>query len=82
MKFEVGSHIRVLPKKPNGEDHPHAGKTGVITELLGVFVTGPGWAARAMVKIDAGFPEAGNFMVVGFGSMELLDGGDECVAAC
>lgn len=48
--FKVGDHVRVLPKKPNGEDHPMAGTEGVVRETLGVLLTGPGWAARAMVR--------------------------------
>lgn len=70
--FKVGDHVRVLPKKPNGEDHPMAGTEGVVRETLGVLLTGPGWAARAMVTIDAGFEQAGNIMIVGFGSLEKI----------
>jgi hypothetical protein len=34
--------------------HPHAGKTGVITEFLGVRLRGEDWPARAMVRLDDG----------------------------
>jgi hypothetical protein len=79
--MKVGDHVRVTTKmsypsdegsyssRPFGK-HPHAGKTGIITELLGVRLTGPDWPPRAMVKIDAGQPEAGNFMVV---SLKFLE---------
>jgi len=53
-----------------GELHPHSGKTGIITELLGVRLSGPGWKPRAMIKIDEGCEHAGNTMIV---SLEYLE---------
>jgi hypothetical protein len=77
-----GDHVRVTTKlvelhgkvEPDDGDtlrpHPHAGKTGIITELLGVRLTGPGWKPRAMVRIDVGQEDAGNFMVVSLKYLE------------
>ena len=71
--LSVGGRVRVTTElvEINGSTrhHPHAGKTGVVSELLGVRLTGPDWKPRAMVKIDAG-EDAGNFMVV---SLEFLE---------
>jgi hypothetical protein len=50
--------------------HPHAGKTGIITELLGVRLTGPGWPPRAMIRIDVGYKDAGNIMIVSLKYLE------------
>jgi hypothetical protein len=79
---KVGDHVRVttklveLPNKVTPDDgdelqlHPQAGKTGVITELLGVRLTGSDWKPRAMVRIDAGQQDAGNIMIV---SLQFLE---------
>jgi hypothetical protein len=42
----VGAHVRIT-----GESHPHSGKTGVVTEMLGVFTIGP---PRCVIKLDDG----------------------------
>ena len=70
--MKVGDHVRVTTKlsRPFGK-HPHAGKTGIIIELIGVHLTGPFWP-RAMVKIDVGHPDAGNTMVVSLKYLELM----------
>jgi hypothetical protein len=72
MIIKVGDRVRVGPEKPNGEPHPQAGKTGVVRELMGVLLTGPGWPPRAQVTIDAGFPDAGNIMIVSVVCLEKI----------
>lgn len=62
-----GDHVRVLPTKPNGEPHPHAGKTGVVFEVMALFPP-----AKAQVKIDEGHEQAGNIMVVSLSSLEKI----------
>lgn len=52
--------------------HPHAGKIGIITELLGVRIAIG--KPRAMVRIDPGFEHAGNIMIVGLEYLEEVDG--------
>lgn len=56
--IRVSSRVRVTSEdvqiKGDWKKHPHAGKTGVVTELLGVVLTGPDWPARAMVRLDDG----------------------------
>lgn len=66
--MQVGDRVRVLPTKPDGNPHPHAGKTGRLLELMLLF--GP---ARAQVKIDQGCEHAGNIMVVSVDSLERID---------
>lgn len=56
----------------NIRPHPQAGKTGIITELLGVRVAIG--KPRAMVRIDPGFEHAGNTMIVGLEYLEEVDG--------
>lgn len=55
--------------------HPHAGKTGIITELLGVRIAIG--KPRAMVRIDKGFEHAGNTMIVSLEYLEEIDGSTE-----
>ena len=65
--------VRVIATKPDGKTpHPHAGKTGVVTQLMGVYLTGPNWSPRAQVRIDAGFPDEGNIMIVSIACLERL----------
>ncbi len=45
VPFLVGDHVRVI-----GDRHPHFGKEGRITEILGVLV--PIGNPRAMIKLD------------------------------
>ena len=51
-----GDHIRVTATKPDGEPHPHAGKTGVITEA---WIT----VNRLTVRVDPGIEPQG-FIVI------------------
>ncbi len=56
-KFRVGDHVRVretavAPYDVPGFKHPHAGKTGCVTEILGVLVRIG--QPRALVKLDDG----------------------------
>jgi hypothetical protein len=71
-EIRLGSHVRVLPAKPDGSPHPHAGKTGKVTEFLGVVLTGEDWPARAMVKIDEGCERAGHTMIVTLPCLERI----------
>jgi hypothetical protein len=75
--MKEGDHVRVLTKPvfipsrtANPAPHPHAGKTGIITELLGVRVAIG--QPRAMVKIDEGQEHAGNIMIVALEFLELV----------
>lgn len=61
--------VRVLPTKPDGTPHPHAGKTGRVLEVMGL-VLGP---PRVQVKIDDGLMHAGNIMIVSLGSIEKIE---------
>lgn len=74
MTFKKGDRVRVTTKLvelPNrdllqhvGLDrHPHAGKTGVILDFDGLFIAKPN-GPTAHIKIDAGFADAGNIMIV------------------
>lgn len=70
-----GSRVRVLPAKPDGTPHPHAGFEGYVAEFLGVNQASPG-SARALIRILDG-PEparkiAGNFISVNLISLEKL----------
>jgi hypothetical protein len=62
---------RLIGVEPTGEQkgHPHAGKTGTITELLGVRLTGIGWMPRAMVRLDG---EAGAIAIVTLQYLDLV----------
>lgn len=51
-----GSRIRVKLFKPNGEPHPHAGKTGTVTEAW-IFDD------RLTVLVDLGFEPQG-FIII------------------
>lgn len=69
----VGAHVRVIHTKPDGKTpHPHAGKTGAVIELMGVYLTGPDWNPRAQVRIDQGQEQAGNVMVVSLTCLERI----------
>jgi hypothetical protein len=61
------SRVRVLATKPDGSPHPHAGKTGVVLEVMSLFDP-----PKAQVKIDPGFEMAGNIMVVSLSSLEKI----------
>jgi hypothetical protein len=50
-RLEPGHHVKVGPTKPNGDPHPHAGKTGTITKL-------EDWAT-ALVRVDPGIEPQG-----------------------
>ena len=69
-RFYAGNRVRVGPAKPDGTPHPHAGKTGVILEIMGLFLELQ--RPRAQVRIDPGFPDAGNIMVVSLSCLERL----------
>lgn len=49
--IKVGARVRIADVLGK---HPHNGKTGIVTELLGVHLTGPNWPPRAFVKLDDG----------------------------
>ena len=73
--MKIGDHVRVTSKLLQFAEsadklvpHPHAGKTGVVTEVLGVYVRIS--RPRAVVRIDDGQQDAGNFMVV---SLDFLE---------
>jgi len=54
LTLKVRGRVRVTGEFIASMDstHPHAGKTGVITEFLGVRLRAPDWPARAMVRLD------------------------------
>jgi hypothetical protein len=62
--FKKGDHVRIRPTKPNGEPHPHAGKTGTVTEAWII-------ADRLTVKVDAGIEPQG-YIIVSRGSAEKI----------
>ena len=66
---KVGMRVRVMAAKPNGEDHPHAGKTGTITHIH--YVLGP--LPTAHVLIDEGFEQAGTLAVVSLICLEAIE---------
>jgi hypothetical protein len=52
MIYSEGAHVRVTDeRREDGSNHPFIGKTGIITELLGVRLTGPNWPPRAMAMV-------------------------------
>lgn len=56
LTLKVRGHVRITDEFINSMNckHPHAGKTGVITEFLGVRLRAADWPARAMVHLDDG----------------------------
>jgi hypothetical protein len=72
VSFKKGTRVRIGPLKPNGEAHPHAGKTGVVIELMGVFLSGPDWPPRAQVKLDGDQPQGGHIAIVSLVCLEKL----------
>jgi ribosomal protein L21E len=62
--FKNGDHVRIKTTKPNGEPHPHAGKTGVVTEA---WIT----ANRLTVRVDPGIKPQG-FIIISRESAEKL----------
>jgi hypothetical protein len=56
LTLKVRGRVRVTDEFITAMDskHPHAGKTGTITEFLGVRLTGADWPARAMVHLEDG----------------------------
>jgi hypothetical protein len=66
--FKLGDHVRV--KAFRGiQPHPHAGKTGSVYELLGLYVQAG--EPRAMIKLDPGIEPEG-FIVVSFPCLEII----------
>ncbi len=59
-----GQRVRV-----KGDEHPHHGRIGTVTEVLGVLVK-IGGNPRAMIRLDDGGPNSGNFIVV---SLKFLE---------
>lgn len=66
--FKLGTHVRIGPSKPDGAPHPHAGKTGVIEEIMGIH-TGL-FTPRAHVRVDPGIEPQG-IIVVSLQCLEL-----------
>jgi hypothetical protein len=56
LTLKVRGHVRVTGEfiASMNSAHPQAGKTGVITEFLGVRLRASDWPARAMVRLDDG----------------------------
>jgi hypothetical protein len=68
--FRVNDRVRVLPLRiKNGDIHPHARKTGVITHIHSPIVTGQ-WTAH--VLIDKGFEDAGRLAIISFQYLEKI----------
>ena len=71
MPLRVGVHVKVRPTRPDGEAHPHAGKTGRITKFADAFST-PYWLVpSAMIKLDSGIEPQG-FIWVSNECLEML----------
>ena len=60
-----GDHVRILARKPNGDPHPHAGKTGIVSEA---WIT----VDRLTVRVDEGIEPQG-FIIVSRGSVEVME---------
>lgn len=57
LELNEGKRVKVTSNSLaefNGGQHPQAGKTGIISELIGVTYKYPGSRARAMIKLDGG----------------------------
>jgi hypothetical protein len=56
LTLKVGGRVRVTDEfiPIMNSTHPHSGKTGMVTEFIGVRLRGPDWPARAMVRLDDG----------------------------
>jgi hypothetical protein len=56
LTLKIGGNVRVTEEFIHimNSNHPHAGKTGIITEFLGVRLRGPDWPSRALVRLDDG----------------------------
>jgi hypothetical protein len=56
LTLKVRGRVRVTGEfiASMNSTHPQAGKTGVITEFLGVRLRAADWPARAMVRLDDG----------------------------
>ena len=64
--MKKGDRVRIRATRPDGSPHPHAGKTGVASE---VFITWP----RVTVLLDKGQPQGGTYAVCSRESVELLE---------
>lgn len=55
-----GMQVRVGPTRPDGKQHPHAGKTGRITKFVNIY-SDPYWLGlpSAMIKLDWGIEPQG-----------------------
>ena len=71
MKLKLRDHVKVGPTKPNGDPHPHAGKTGIITEFMGLYIPTPTGIPSAMIKVDPGIEPQG-FISVSTTCLEKL----------
>ena len=67
-----GMHVKVRPIRPDGKEHPHAGKTGRITRFINAY-TDPYWLGplSAMIKLDSGIGPQG-FIWVSLQCLEVL----------
>ena len=68
--IRVNDHVLVLPTTANGQPHPHAGKTGIVTELMGIHTQL--FNPVAHVRIDPHCDFGGNIMIVGLASLERI----------
>lgn len=85
-KYRRGTHVRVTnaniesdgvgpAAKTSGahlRKHGHAGKTGFVLELVGVYVRARDGKLRAHIRIDEGFDDAGGVMIVLVDHLELV----------
>lgn len=62
--MKKGDKVRIKATKPDGSPHPHAGKTGVATE---VWLTMP----RVTVLLDPGQEQGGTYAIVSRECVEL-----------
>jgi hypothetical protein len=70
--LRVGTHVKVIETEIPllKTTHPHAGKRGVITEVLGVLVKIG--SPRAMVRLDLDQKPAGHFICVSLAFLEVI----------
>ena len=67
-----GMHVKVSPARPDGQPHPHSGKTGRVTRFINVY-SDPYWLGppSAMIELDSGIKPQG-FIWISLTSLEVL----------
>jgi hypothetical protein len=60
-----GDRVRISATKPDGSPHPHAGKTGTVSEVFSLI-------PRVTILLDHGQEQGGTFAVVSRSCAEPL----------